>query len=476
MTDLKNDQERGRQLKVAVIGGGPGGLAGAIELAKLPFVDWKLYEKKAEISETGGGLTIQPQTWKLLERNGAAEHILESDFYRSSDGLIEQRCNGRTGQLLLQKPCPKDTPYHRQSGRCARSKLQTALLRQVDRRYICVGKKLVGLEQLPDSRVRLVFADGDEDEVDLVVAADGIRSVVRKFCFPNHSLTYNGQSVYRAIISKAKAAAIPGIPWAATFWKHISGLYVYTCPLGDDDFEVTMRIRRPHQPGQPEPVSWGHPFDLHTLLDEYRDFCPPVRQILELAAKEGNTQEYAMFSGTRLESAISSGNIAFVGDAAHALLGNFGSGAGFALEDVYALGRALEWAWNRRPSKDQEETPLAQALDLFDSIRSPHYQRLYKILDNFKAIKVNLHAEHRPVDEEIAERVKRISDASEEWMYDYDIVQAVDDTLALLGSGSEVGECVEVYPNSCYYFRFVRKFWVYLVLSLTRILGRSKKT
>lgn len=80
-----------RRLQVAIIGGGPGGLGAAIELSKLPFVDWDLYEKKPEISETGGGISLQPQTWRLLEYNGAAENIHKKDFYRSADRLIEQR-------------------------------------------------------------------------------------------------------------------------------------------------------------------------------------------------------------------------------------------------------------------------------------------------------------------------------------------------------------------------------------------------
>ena len=80
--------ESERRLKVAIIGGGPGGLGAAIELAKLPFVDWALYEKKPQISETGGGMSLQPHTWRLLEYNGTAEKISAKDFYR---GQSEQR-------------------------------------------------------------------------------------------------------------------------------------------------------------------------------------------------------------------------------------------------------------------------------------------------------------------------------------------------------------------------------------------------
>ena len=84
------DESDVRRLKVAIIGGGPAGLGAAIALARLPFVDWILYEKKSEISETGGGITLQRHTWKMLEWNGAAKNIHPDDFFRSSNGVSGQ--------------------------------------------------------------------------------------------------------------------------------------------------------------------------------------------------------------------------------------------------------------------------------------------------------------------------------------------------------------------------------------------------
>lgn len=78
------------QLRVAIIGGGPAGLAAAIEMAKRSYIDWKLYEKKDEISEIGNGLTIQRNTWRMMERMGAARHLRMSDFFRPRDGHLVQ--------------------------------------------------------------------------------------------------------------------------------------------------------------------------------------------------------------------------------------------------------------------------------------------------------------------------------------------------------------------------------------------------
>ena len=78
-------------LKVAIIGGGPGGLGAAIEFAKLPDVDWTLYEKKPEISETGGGISLQRHTWRLLELNGTANNIHADNYFRAPDGISGQQ-------------------------------------------------------------------------------------------------------------------------------------------------------------------------------------------------------------------------------------------------------------------------------------------------------------------------------------------------------------------------------------------------
>ncbi|KAF3047960.1 hypothetical protein E8E12_001406 [Didymella heteroderae] len=414
-----NAGRRGKRVRVAIIGGGPGGLSAAIELSRLPFVEWDLYEKKPEISETGGGISLQPHTWTLLELNNTAQHIHDGDFFRHKHGLIEQRRNARSGEKIYEVPAPSDIPRAHQTCRLTRAKLQSALLKNVDESHVHVGKRLVNIEQLENKRVRIVFEDGFTDEVDVLVAADGIRSLIRRIRFPEYTLNYSGQCVYRTIVSKARVADINGIPFAPVFWKSVSGLYVYTCPLGDDDFEVTARIRR-HKATEDQ-VSWGKCFSLQDLLPEFDEFCQPVREILRLAADE-KTQEFVLLSGPRLHSMTDHKNIAFVGDAAHALCGNFGAGAGFALEDVYTLGKCLAWA------HDCHRPPL-EALGLYDQIRSPHYSRLYELLDRFAEIKSYLSSECLPIDEEIKMRVLRIAEASETWMYYYDIETVVEDEI-----------------------------------------------
>jgi hypothetical protein len=81
----------GKPLKIAVIGGGPAGLGAAIELAQLPLVKLCLYEQKPRIMETGGGISLHANAWRLLNNNGAAAHIGPDEFFKPPEGEIEQR-------------------------------------------------------------------------------------------------------------------------------------------------------------------------------------------------------------------------------------------------------------------------------------------------------------------------------------------------------------------------------------------------
>lgn len=130
-------------------------------------------------------------------------------------------------------------------------------------------------------------------------------------------------------------------------------------------------------------------------------------------------QRYATFAGPRLPTVISShGNIALIGDASHPLSGAFGAGAGFALEDAHVLARSLAWANSRFP-----QTPITEALQLFDQIRSPHYKGLYGVLDRFKAVGETLADPDVKLngDEQVAVVVATNWGRGHDWILEYDV-------------------------------------------------------
>lgn len=63
------------QIRIAIIGGGPGGLGAAITLSALPFVSVTLYEQATELREIGAGIRIGFNCWKVLGLLGAAKNV-----------------------------------------------------------------------------------------------------------------------------------------------------------------------------------------------------------------------------------------------------------------------------------------------------------------------------------------------------------------------------------------------------------------
>lgn len=74
-------------LRVAIIGGGPGGLSAAIAISKLSNVEVTVYEQARELREIGAGIQIGYNCWKVLELLGAA-----ADVRGHVQETILQRC------------------------------------------------------------------------------------------------------------------------------------------------------------------------------------------------------------------------------------------------------------------------------------------------------------------------------------------------------------------------------------------------
>ncbi|ORY32265.1 FAD/NAD-P-binding domain-containing protein [Naematelia encephala] len=400
-------------VRIAVIGAGPAGLAATIYFRRLDGVELQVFEGAKELREVGAGIAINENTWRHLQKLGAAQDI--EQFFTRGDGTKvagEQR-NGRTGELLLQSFQPVD-PDKPPTSRIERYKLQQALLKQVPAGVIQLSKRLSNVIERPEG-TWLVFNGEDDKPVgpfDLVIGADGIRSAVRQYAFPDHKLFYTGKVAFRVIIPQSKVAHIKGIPEGATFW-HTKETHVYTNPLDHGLFEIATRAIIPAEEG--EKVSWGQKVDKSQVVGHYNGYCDTIRAIIDAPDE---WLEFAMFGGPRLESVVQGGRIALLGDASHPLSGAFGSGAAFAFEDAFVLSAAIDIAIHT--GRD-----LSWALKAYDIVRSPHYKALYEILDGF-ANNVKEVIEAVGDDDEdayIAETTKRNWSKKNGWIYQYDVTE-----------------------------------------------------
>ncbi|KAI0125117.1 putative FAD-binding monooxygenase [Xylariales sp. AK1849] len=393
-------------LKVAVIGGGPGGLATAIALSQVPNVEVTIYEQAKILREVGAGISVGANSWNVLELLGVADTLTSGH-----ETWTILNMNGRSGEQLARREKPKDSSQH-PSIRTQRTALQSALLAHIRPGTIQLSKKLVRSEDKGDEGVELHFNDGTVVTADLVVGADGIRSVVRDAAWPDYEIKFTGTTIWRTLLPWDDVKDLDP-RFETTGWWHTPTTHVYFSPVGEGLWEIASRAWHDPITHSASKVSWGVPVENEHVESHFTEYLPEIREALA-RVPQGNWREFAAFAGPELSQLTAWNNkIVLVGDSSHALSGAFGSGAGFAMEDGWVLAQALKHFKNDR----------SRALPLFDAIRLPYYSRMYAYLAAEAARRAKkLEDIGTPsYDERVANKI--ISDGGQDmsWIYGNDI-------------------------------------------------------
>ncbi|KAE8548277.1 hypothetical protein EYB25_010071 [Talaromyces marneffei] len=420
MVQLPNDNT----LRVAIIGGGPGGLATAIALSASSNVQVHVtvYEKARELREIGAGLNIGYNSWRVLELLGARSEV--------NGHLIDevQQRNGLDGNVLAKRG-PSNLPINYQSRRVRRTQLQGALINQVPAGIIQLRKELVLIENVPEGGANLNFSDGTEAFADLVVGGDGIRSVVRQTAFPDHNIKFTGTTIWRTLVPRSFISHLTDIPTCTSWWHGTAG-HVYFSPVDDpseripenQDVEISARFLVDPETDTAKRWNWGVDTTNENVEAHFTNYDARVREALSHVPK-GSWKEFSAFAGPRLNKLHAWNKLVLIGDASHPLTGAFGSGAAFAMEDGWILARSIEYVFSTLATKQSsfsKQNGLEEVLSIFDTIRSPYYARMYQHLDNMKAKFAGV---VDTFEGRLQARIVAFSEGGLDWIYQNDIEQ-----------------------------------------------------
>ncbi|ROV99062.1 hypothetical protein VMCG_06630 [Cytospora schulzeri] len=416
------------KLRVAIVGGGPGGLATAIALSKIPDVEVQLYEKDKVLREVGAGINIGPNSWNVLALLGAADSLASG---HQCNKVLNM--NGRSGEEVYSFERPGDPEWPqgdwsvRPTIRTQRTKLQSALLAHVPPGVIQLSKKLEKLVDLGAEGVELKFVDGTSEKADLVVGADGIRSIVRDSAWPDYPLAFTGTTIWRSLLPLSSLTKHDP-RFAHTGWWHLPTSHVYVSPVGEGLGEIAAREYQDPAVHSASKVVWGVPVTNEHVESHFGEYLPAIRAALG-EIPDGSWREFAAFAGPELDRLTAwDGKIVLVGDSSHALSGAFGSGAGFAMEDGWVLAQALRHYGN----------DTGRALALFDRVRVPYYSRMYKHLagmaEKRSARLRELEVGTGGLTEEEKVKVKVIREGADmSWVYQNNIGKVWESALSELG-------------------------------------------
>ena len=363
-------------MKVLVIGGGIGGFATALSLHAVG-IECQVFEQSHGIGELGVGINILPHAVKELAELGLLD-ALDRVAVRTSELIY----TNRFGQVLWRELRGLDAGYEYPQFSIHRGKLQGVLF---DAARARIGEDSIRTaHQLRDVAqdahgVSATFArrDGSDETVraqgDVLIAADGIHSTVRRTLYPDEgSPTWNGIMIWRGAVEyppflSGRSMIIAGGMKAKLVLYPISH---QTRKPGTNllNWAVAVKLGDGSAP-PPQRENWNRLGRLDELLPYVAGvFQLPSVDPVEVIRATEEVYEYPMCDRDPLPR-WSFGRMTLLGDAAHPMYPVGSNGASQAILDARCLAPLLA-----------ETKDVVRALKAYEAARLPATAKI--VLDN----------------------------------------------------------------------------------------------
>lgn len=312
-----------------VVGGGIGGLAAALALAR-QGVEVDLLEQAQAIGEIGAGLQIGPNAFAALQWLGVADAVRRSAVIVERMAMLDAITGEAVADVPLQEAFQRrfGNPYavaHRADLHAA---LHQACLAH-GRIRVHVDSRVAAV-QIQDEVCRVQTSDGRGFEAAALIGADGVRSVVRD-AIVGDLPRVSGHVVYRAVIP---AQEMPeGLKWnAPVIWAGPDCHLVHYPIRGGDQYNLVVTFH------SRQAETWGvTEGSREEVLSYFTAIHPLPRQLLDLP------RSWRRWSTADRDpvASWSQGSATLLGDAAHPMMQYLAQGACMALEDAVTLGSAV---------------------------------------------------------------------------------------------------------------------------------------
>ena len=312
-------------MKAIVIGAGMGGLSAAIALKQAGF-ETEVYEQVTENKPVGAAISVWSNGVKCMNYLGLHEQMVKLGGVMDSMAYVD----GLTGESMCQFSL---APLIEQVGQrpfpVARAELQLMLMQEYGIDDIHFGMRMVDITD-DGTQVTATFADGSTATGDLLIGADGAKSMTRDYVLGEPTeRRYAGYVNWNGLVP-VNTDFGPADQWTTYVGE---GKRVSVMPVSDGRFYFFFDV----------PLPAGLEYDRSTakevLTEHFGHWAPGVQSLIE-TLDPMTTNRVEIFDVEPFHT-WSKGRVTLVGDAGHNTTPDIGQGGCSAMEDAISLSIAL---------------------------------------------------------------------------------------------------------------------------------------
>lgn len=355
------------ELPVLIAGGGIGGLSVALTLHQIG-VPCIVFESVKDLKPLGVGINLQPNAVRELYELGIGAAELDAIGIQTREWALV----GLNGKDVYSEPRGIAAGYKWPQFSVHRGELQMLLYRKVIERLgeaaVQTGHQVTGYTNAEDGQAvtaHIRTAAGEELSVEgsLLIAADGIHSAIRQQMYPQQGpINWGGAIMWRG--------TTPGVPirTGASFvglgtHHHRVVFYPISQPdpaTGLASINWIAEITVDNSKGWAD-SSWNKKVTKEDFIHHFENWDYDWINIPEMLAGAEDIYEYPMIDRDPVPSWVD-GNVALLGDAAHAMYPTGSNGATQAIIDARVLGAMMIDAGVTRAALDNYNETLCESI------------------------------------------------------------------------------------------------------------------